>query len=86
MCVQVLLVTGVLMSLIQLLVVPPVIKLVGIATWQRLGSVIGIPAFIAVPSVTMLSWNYSSLFAVSVTANTLVFCSLAAVSWLTMFA
>lgn len=74
-----LVVTGVLMTVFQLVVFPPVIKAVGVATWQRIGFVAGIPAFLAVPAVKMLSWNYPSLFAASVGANTLTLCSLGAV-------
>lgn len=79
---QVLVVTGLLMAVLQLILFPPLINVVGIATWQRMGSVIGIPAFIAISNVKILSWNYSSLFAVSVIANTLTNCCLGAVSWM----
>lgn len=77
---QVLLLTGLLMAVSQLVLFPSFIKTVGIATWQRLGCIIGVPAIITIPSVKMLSWNHPSLFAVSVTANTLTNCSLGAVS------
>eukprot|EP00752_Nemacystus_decipiens_P004106 g3756.t1 len=76
----VLVVTGVLMSTVQLVFFPPLIKVVGIAAFQRLGFVVGIPAFLAVPVIKMLSWNYPSLFAASVAANAFVLCSLWAVN------
>lgn len=82
-----LLATGVLMSVFQLVFFPPFIKVVGIAAFQRLGFLISIPAFLAVLAVKMLiSWNYPSLFAASVVANTLALCSLWAVSEATHFA
>lgn len=72
--------TGVLMSASQLALFPPFIKVVGIAAFQRLGFLVGIPAFLAVPAVKMLSWNYPTLFAASVVVNMLAMSSLWAVS------
>lgn len=71
---------GALMGLLQLVIFPPLIKILGIATWQRLGIIFGALAFLAVPAVRTLSWNSPSLFAASVVANTLVICSMGAVS------
>eukprot|EP00752_Nemacystus_decipiens_P006569 g5915.t1 len=77
---KVLVMTGVLMTAFQLALAPPVIKIIGIAAWQRLGFLVGVPAIAAVPAVKLLSWNNPSLFAVSVIANTLSLCSLSAVN------
>ena len=77
---QVLVVTGVLMTAFQLLLAPPVINVIGIASWQRLGFIVGVPAMAAVPAATLLSWNYPFLFVMSVVANTLSMCALGAVS------
>lgn len=68
------------MGVLQLVLFPPLIKVVGIAMWQRLGFFFGVLAFLAVPAVKTLSWNYASLFVASVVTNTLVMCSLGAVS------
>lgn len=72
--------TGVLMAVFQLLLFPPLIKVVGIATCQRLAFLASVPALLVVPAVKMLSWNYPSLFTVSVTANTLANCCVGVVS------
>lgn len=79
-CAQVLFVTGVLMSVFQLFLFPPVIKVVGIATCQRLGFLVGILSLLAVPAIKALSWNYPSLFAASAVANSFALCSLWVVS------
>ncbi|CAM9674916.1 unnamed protein product [Ectocarpus sp. 6 AP-2014] len=76
---KVLVMTGVLMACCQLLLFPPLIKMVGITTWQRLGCRIGIAAFLAIPAVDVFSWNFNSLVGVSVAANTLANCSCGAV-------
>lgn len=68
------------MAVLQLFILPPIMKVVGIGTWQRLGCVVGVLAFLAVPAVKALSWNYPSLFAASVTVNTFALCGAAAVS------
>ena len=73
-------VTGMLMTLLEVVLSPPFIKIVGIGTWQRLGFIVGVPAIVAVPAVKLLSWNYPSLFVVSVIVNTLALCALGAVS------
>lgn len=72
--------TGVLMSVFQLVFFPRFIKVVGIAAFQRLGFLVCIPAFLAVPFIKMLSWNYPTLFAASVVANSLALSSLWVVS------
>lgn len=77
--------TGVLMTVLEVVLSPPFIKAVGIGTWQRLGFLVGVPAIAAVPAVKLLSWNYPSLFGVSVIANTLALCALGAVSEATEF-
>ena len=68
------------MAVCQLVLFPPFIKMVGIMTWQRLGCVVGIAAFVAVPAVKSLSWDYTSLFVVSVLVNAISTFCLGAVS------
>ncbi|CAN0090137.1 unnamed protein product [Ectocarpus sp. 4 AP-2014] len=77
---KVLVMTGFFMACFQLLLLPPLIKVVGITNWQRVGFCVGALAFIAIPSVRSLSWNYSSLFSASVAVNTFASCGLAAVT------
>lgn len=72
--------TGLFMACFQLLLLPSLIKVVGITNWQRVGFVVGALAFIAIPCVRSLSWNYPSLFSASVAANTFASCGVAAVS------
>lgn len=72
--------TGAMMAMFQLFLFPPLIKMLGIMTWQRLGCGVGIAAFLAVPGVAVLSWNDGSLVALSVAVNTFANCSLGAVS------
>lgn len=72
--------TGLFMGCVQMLLLPPIIKMVGITNWQRVGFCVGALAFIAIPSVRSLSWNYRSLFSASVAANTFAACGLSAVS------
>ncbi|CAM9856631.1 unnamed protein product, partial [Ectocarpus sp. 12 AP-2014] len=77
---KVLVMTGLFMACFQLLLLPPLIKVVGITNWQRVGFCVGALAFIAIPSVRSFSWNYPSLFSASVAANTFASCGLAAVT------
>lgn len=77
---QVLFMTGVIMAVAQLVIFPPVIKILGVVKWMRIGCLLGISTFLAIPNVTFFSWNYSTLFAVSVAGVTVVNCCLAAVS------
>ncbi|CAM9645936.1 unnamed protein product [Ectocarpus fasciculatus] len=76
---KVLVMTGVLMAFCELFLFPPLIKLVGITTWQRLGCRTGIAAFLAIPAVKVFSWDFNSLVGFSVAVNTLANCSCAAV-------
>lgn len=77
---QVLFVAGVIMAVAQLFIFPSVIKYIGAVKWMRIGCLLGISAFLAVPNVTFFSWNSSTLFAMSVAGVTVVNCCLAAVS------
>ncbi|CAN0081848.1 unnamed protein product [Ectocarpus sp. 12 AP-2014] len=77
---KVLVMTGLFMACFQLLFLPPLIKVVGITNWQRVGFCVGALAFIAIPSVRSFSWNYASLFSASVVVNTFASCGLAAVT------
>eukprot|EP00903_Cladosiphon_okamuranus_P010936 g10328.t2 len=67
---------GIILAVLQLGVFPPVIKYVGIVSWQRAGCLLGVPVFLAIPNVKSFSWNESSLFAVNVVGNVLAFCSI----------
>lgn len=73
-------VTGAIMAVAQLFIFPPIIKILGAVKWMRIGSLLGITTFLAIPNVTFFSWNYSALFAMSVAGVTVINCCLAAVS------
>lgn len=77
---QVLVTTGAIMAVCQLVLFPPLIKMLGIMTWQRLGCGLGIAAMVAFPGVAVLSWDHRSLVFLSVAVNTLANCSFGAVS------
>lgn len=64
--------TGIVMCVLQLCVVPGLIKKVGVVNWQRAGCLVGIPIFLAVPNAKFFSWNESSLLGVAVLTNLLV--------------
>lgn len=71
---------GLLLAVCQLVLLPPFIKMVGITNFQRLGCGVGVAAFLAVPGLTSIVWDYDSLFSLSVIANNLIMCSLGSVS------
>lgn len=72
---------GLIAAVLQLVVFPRVIKVLGITVWQRTGCLLAIAAFIAVPLSKGLSWNNTgSLFLVSVANTAFVYCSMAMVS------
>lgn len=77
--VQVLLVTGIVLAICTLGIFPRLIKMMGIVTWQRIGCLLGVPIFLAVPNAKFLSWNESSLFVVSALTNFLAFYSITTV-------
>lgn len=68
------------MAFCQLCILPPVIMMVGIMTWQRLGCRVGVVAFIAVPAVKTFTWDYNSLFIGSVLVNAIAIFCMGAVS------
>ena len=76
---QMLSVTGIFMTVLQLGVFPPIIRLVGIVNWQRVGCLLSVPFLLAVPYAKMLSWDEGSLFAVTVLGKLLVTCSVGTV-------
>ncbi|CAN0329539.1 unnamed protein product [Pylaiella littoralis] len=77
---QVLVVTGFLVAGFTLILSPLGIKALGLTTWQRTGCLLSMPARLAIPAVKALSWNYPSLFAVSVATYTVDFVALGAVN------
>lgn len=79
---QVFLTTGVIVGVVQLVVFPRAIKVFNITTWQRVGCVMAVPAFFAVPYTKDVSWNERSLFVLSVASMTLVYCFMSMVSQL----
>lgn len=83
--VQVLVVTGFLVAGFTLILSPFGIKALGLTTWQRTGCLLSMPARLAIPAVKALSWNYPSLFAVSVATYTVDFAALGAVSKYTVY-
>ncbi|CAM9674846.1 unnamed protein product, partial [Ectocarpus sp. 6 AP-2014] len=77
---QVMVMAGLLLAVCQLVLFPPFIKMVGITYFQRLGCGVGVAAFLAVPGLTSIGWDYDSLFSLSVVANNLIMCSLGSIS------
>ena len=71
--------SGVIVAVLQLVVFPKLVKVIGITIWQRVGCLMCIPSFVAIPNAKRLSWNDGSLFMVSVVTTTLVYCFLAMV-------
>lgn len=69
---QLLLATGIVLGVLQLVVFPRVVERVGIVAWQRAGWLLGMIAFVVVPNIRGLSWNSPSLFAMGVTGSLLV--------------
>ncbi|CAN0354461.1 unnamed protein product [Ascophyllum nodosum] len=69
---ELLLMTGIVLGVLQLVVFPRVIERVGIVAWQRTGWLLGMIAFLVVPNIKGLCWNSSSLFAMGVTGTLLV--------------
>ena len=76
---QLLLTTGIVLGVLQLVVFPHAIELVGIVRWQRGGWLLGVISFVLVPNTKELSWNSPSLFAVGVMGDLLVNCAVSAV-------
>lgn len=76
------LVAGTIMAVLQPVVFPGAIKVIKFTICQCL---LAVPAFIAVQYGKGLSWNDSSLFAVSVASIYLVYCSTAMVSQMYTF-
>ncbi|CAN0447881.1 unnamed protein product, partial [Ascophyllum nodosum] len=76
---EVLLTTGIILGLLQLVVLPRILKFIGIVRWQRIGWVVGVVTLVAVPNAKMLSWNSTSLFMLVALGGLLVNCSIAAV-------
>eukprot|EP00752_Nemacystus_decipiens_P004783 g4354.t1 len=70
--------SGLVLALCLLILFPPLIKLLGMTAWQRLGWLVSIPCFIVIPAAKTLSWNYPSLFTAATVANTGVAVGLAA--------
>ncbi len=67
------------MAPLQLFVVPPLVKRLGAVTWMRIGCLLGVSTFLATPNARFFSWNYGSLFAMTVASTTMINCCLAAV-------
>ncbi|CAM9212872.1 unnamed protein product [Ectocarpus sp. 12 AP-2014] len=76
---KVLVVTGTLLAICTLGIYPRLIKMMGIVMWQRIGCLLGIPIFLAVPNAKFVSWNESSLFVVSALTNFLAFYSISTI-------
>ncbi|CAM9968097.1 unnamed protein product [Ectocarpus sp. 12 AP-2014] len=70
--------TGFLVVVLTLFIIPVVVRVLGAAWWMRGCSVVGVLVFLATPNAKLLSWNYGTLFAMSVASNTLISCCLAA--------
>ncbi|CAN0434045.1 unnamed protein product [Ascophyllum nodosum] len=69
---ELLLATGIVLGVLQLVVFPRVVERVGMVAWQRAGWLLGMIAFVVVPNIRGLSWNSPSLFAMGVAGNLLV--------------
>lgn len=71
---QVFLSAGLIVAMLQFFVFPGVVKVLGITIWQRIGCLVGIPAFLVASGAQSLSWNNISLFVVSVASTALIYC------------
>ena len=66
--VQVLLITGIILGVLQLGVVPRVINVVGVIKWARIGSILSVAFLVMIPNASAISWNAPSLFIACVTS------------------
>ncbi|CAM9609748.1 unnamed protein product, partial [Laminaria digitata] len=71
---KVFLAAGLIVAMLQFFVFPGVVKVLGISIWQRIGCLMGIPAFLAASSAESLSWNDISLEVVSVASTACIYC------------
>ena len=71
---------GLIVAAMLFFVFPRAIKVLGVTTYQRLGCLVGIPAFIAIPNARSLSRNDTGVFWVSVACTVLIYCCQAMVS------
>lgn len=71
---QVFLGAGLIVAMLQLLLFPGVVKMLGITIWQRIGCLVGVPTFLAASSAESLSWNGMNFFVVSVASTALIYC------------
>lgn len=71
--------TGVLLGMIQLTVLPRIIRFFGIVRWYRIGWVLTVGAFLVIPNAKKLSWNSPSLFATCVLGSLTIYCCSSAV-------
>lgn len=71
---QVFLAAGLIVAVFLFFVFPRAIKVLGLTTYQRLGCLAGIPAFLIVPNARSLSWNNTGVFMVSVACTVLIYC------------
>ena len=79
---QVFFATGGIVAVVQLVILPELMKVLGITYLQRIAGVAGVLAFASVPFATVLSWDEISLYVVSVASAAFVYCNAAAVRWL----
>lgn len=70
---------GGVISIFQFVVSPPLVKIIGVARYQRIGGTVGVPAFIAVSCVKSLTWNNTSLHVVLVMCGALSYSCMHAV-------
>lgn len=68
-----------MVAVLQLGVLPALMKVVGLTRLQRIGGALAVLAFTSVPFAAVLSWNDSSLYVVSVASTFLIYCSMAMV-------
>eukprot|EP00903_Cladosiphon_okamuranus_P012516 g11720.t1 len=71
-------VAAVFVVVLTLFIIPIIVRVLGAAWWMRVGGILGVLTFIATPNAKLLSWNYATLFAMSVASNSLISCCLAA--------
>ncbi|CAM9962781.1 unnamed protein product, partial [Laminaria digitata] len=77
---KVFLAAGLIVAALLFCVFPRAIKVLGVTYYQRLGCLVGIPAFIAIPNARALSWNDNGVFLVSVSCTVLIYCCQAMVT------
>ena len=66
--------SGLIVGVLQLFVFPRVVKVLGIAVWQRAGCLLSVPAFVAISCVKVFGLSDDGMLVVSVAIVTVIYC------------